>query len=47
MHNSGAPRRENVASYLKMEQRHCEERSDEAIHSFFARRHGLLRLRSQ
>jgi hypothetical protein len=23
--------------------RHCEERSDEAIHSFFARRHGLLR----
>src|SRR5882757_4132535 len=23
--------------------RHCEERSDEAIHSFFARRDGLLR----
>jgi hypothetical protein len=23
--------------------RHCEERSDEAIHSFFARRNGLLR----
>ena len=23
--------------------RHCEERSDEAIHSFFSRRHGLLR----
>jgi len=23
--------------------RHCEERSDEAIHSFFTRRNGLLR----
>jgi hypothetical protein len=23
--------------------RHCEERSDEAIHSFFVRRDGLLR----
>src|ERR1700710_859442 len=23
--------------------RHCEERSDEAIHSFFSWRHGLLR----
>jgi hypothetical protein len=28
---------------LKLESRHCEERSDEAIHSFFARRDGLLR----
>jgi hypothetical protein len=28
---------------LKLESRHCEERSDEAIHSFFAWRHGLLR----
>jgi len=28
---------------LKLERRHCEERSDEAIHSFFARLHGLLR----
>ena len=28
---------------LKLEPRHCEERSDEAIHSFFARRDGLLR----
>ena len=27
--------------------RHCEERSDEAIHSFFGPRDGLLRLRSQ
>jgi len=28
-------------------ERHCEEQSDEAIHSFFARRDGLLRWRSQ
>src|SRR6266480_2989357 len=28
---------------LKLERRRCEERSDEAIHSFFARRDGLLR----
>src|SRR6266403_2069705 len=28
---------------LKLEPRHCEERSDEAIHTFFARRDGLLR----
>src|SRR5712672_983662 len=28
---------------LKLEPRHCEERSDEAIHSFFTRRDGLLR----
>src|SRR6266404_5880203 len=27
---------------LKLEPRHCEERSDEAIHSFFTRRDGLL-----
>jgi len=27
--------------------RHCEERSDEAIHSFFARRDGFASLRSQ
>jgi hypothetical protein len=27
--------------------RHCEEQRDEAIHSFLARPHGLLRLRSQ
>ena len=25
------------------DRRHCEERSDEAIHSFFLRRDGLLR----
>jgi len=43
MHNSDASRRENVGAYLKLERRHCEERSDEAIHSFFARRDGLLR----
>ena len=36
-----APRdRENVSEFAR---RHCEERSDEAIHSSFARRHGLLR----
>jgi hypothetical protein len=29
--------------YLKLERRHCEERSDEAIHSSFTRRDGLLR----
>src|SRR6266700_4141954 len=28
---------------LKLERRRCEERSDEAIHSFFAWRDGLLR----
>jgi len=27
----------------RLPQRHCEERSDEAIHSFFARQDGLLR----
>jgi hypothetical protein len=32
---------------LKLECRHCEEQRDEAIHSFLARPHGLLRLRSQ
>jgi hypothetical protein len=32
-----------IESYLNLEFRHCEERSDEAIHSFFARRDGLLR----
>jgi len=29
------------------EWRHCEEQRDEAIHSFFPRRDGLLRCRSQ
>ena len=29
---SGASRRENAGSYVKFESRHCEERSDEAIH---------------
>src|SRR5438445_6082743 len=28
---------------LTLEFRHCEEQSDEAIHSFFVRSHGLLR----
>src|SRR5260370_7690939 len=41
--NSGASRRGNAGSYLNLERRHCEERSDEAIHSSFARRDGLLR----
>jgi hypothetical protein len=31
----------------RLHPRHCEERSDEAIHSFFLLRDGLLRLRSQ
>jgi hypothetical protein len=29
--------------FEKLTSRHCEERSDEAIHSFFAQRDGLLR----
>jgi hypothetical protein len=41
MHDSGASRREIAKSYLDC--RHCEERSDEAIHTFFARQDGLLR----
>jgi hypothetical protein len=41
MHNSDASRR-GIAE-LCLELRHCEERSDEAIHSFFVRRNGLLR----
>ena len=32
-----------MKSYAKLHQRHCEERSDEAIHSFFTPRDGLLR----
>jgi len=39
-----APRAAGMRSHiLKLECRHCEEQSDEAIHSFFARRDGLLR----
>src|SRR5258705_4129816 len=37
-----APRGRGVLIW-KLGQRHCEDRSDEAIHSFFARRDGLLR----
>src|SRR6267378_3394638 len=33
----------NCLCCLKLECRHCEKRSDEAIHSFFTRRDGLLR----
>src|SRR5882762_8870903 len=33
----------NCLCCLKLECRHCEERSDEAIHSFCTRRDGLLR----
>src|SRR6266550_5273289 len=33
---SGASRRGNAETYLKLERRHCEERSDEAIHSYLA-----------
>src|SRR5438105_2757856 len=32
-----------VCGCLKLGSRHCEERSDEAIHAFFARLDGLLR----
>jgi hypothetical protein len=35
-----APRERGVAPGI---QRHCEEQSDEAIHSSFTRRNGLLR----
>jgi hypothetical protein len=38
INDSGALRGEVAKSYLEFEQRHCEERSDEAIHSFFAAR---------
>src|SRR5258706_6113577 len=39
-----APRAARSRSHiLNLECRHCEEQSDEAIHSFFARPHGLLR----
>ena len=41
---SGDQRRGIAEAYLKFEPRHCEEQRDEAIHSFLARRHGLLRL---
>jgi hypothetical protein len=44
--NSGACR-EIVKVCLRLEQRHCEERSDEAIHSFFLPLDGLLRYGSQ
>jgi hypothetical protein len=41
---SDASRREDAEScFGNWGQRHCEERSDEAIHSFFAWRDGLLR----
>src|SRR5258706_11787992 len=36
LHNSGKSRRENAESYVKLCPRHCEEQSDEAIHSYFA-----------
>ena len=49
INGSGAWRGEVVNACLDwkrmsgLERRHCEERSDEAIHSFFARHDGLLR----
>src|SRR5881296_2723621 len=43
---SGGSRCENAESYLKMERRHCEEQSDEAIHSFFGAK-WIASLRSQ
>ena len=38
-----APRAARTKSYAELHQRHCEERSDEAIHSFFTPQDGLLR----
>ena len=43
MKTSDAMRGEKVKSRLKLGSRHCEEQSDEAIHSFFLRFDGLLR----
>src|SRR5229473_647532 len=43
---TATPRALSVArakSHLELRGRHCEERSDEAIHSFFTRKNGLLR----
>jgi len=37
INGSGALRGEAENAWLELERRHCEERSDEAIHSFFAR----------
>ena len=39
----GARRARLADSIFKEPSRHCEERSDEAIHSSFTRRDGLLR----
>jgi hypothetical protein len=36
LHDSGALRGEIANVYLELERRHCEERRDEAIHTFFA-----------
>src|ERR1700689_5279677 len=47
MHNSGASRGGNASVYPKLEQRHCEERSDEAIHSYFHIVVWIASLRSQ
>ena len=33
-----------LAALYNLTRRHCEERSDEAIHFYFARRHRLLQL---
>src|SRR6266516_4705645 len=33
LQNSGASRRGNAESYFEIRRRHCEERSDEAIHA--------------
>jgi hypothetical protein len=40
---SGALRHEVANARLELVRRHCEERSDEAIHSFLPRHDGLLR----
>src|SRR5258707_12205060 len=43
---SGASRRENAKAHLELERRHCEEQSDEAIHSSFTRRNASRSLSS-
>jgi hypothetical protein len=41
------PRRGNADVYLKLEERHCEERSEEAIQLSVLPPYGLLRFRAQ
>jgi hypothetical protein len=47
LQSSGKSCRENTGACLQSEHRHCEERSDEAIHSFFLVEAWIASLRSQ